>query len=52
MDHESAFMSALINYLFKKLGIKIEIIAPYNYHLCRQNMELSHKLSYSQNLTR
>ena len=27
----SAFMSSLMNYLFKKLSIKITIVAPYNH---------------------
>ena len=35
MDHNSAFMSTLINYLFRKLNIKIKTIAPYN-HQCLQ----------------
>ena len=30
MDQDSAFMSTLMNYLFRKLNIKIKIIAPYN----------------------
>ena len=32
MDQDSAFMSSLINYLFKKLHIKIKTVAPYNHH--------------------
>ena len=32
MDQDSAFMSTLMNYLFRKLNIKIKIIAPYNHH--------------------
>ena len=35
MDQDSAFMSSLINYLFKKFDIKIKIIALYN-HLSLQ----------------
>ena len=31
MDQESAFMSILMNYLFKRLNIKIKTIAPYNH---------------------
>ena len=31
MDQDSAFMSTLMNYLFRKLNIKIMTIAPYNY---------------------
>ena len=30
MDQDSAFMSSLMNYLFKKLDIKIKTVAPYN----------------------
>ena len=31
MDQESAFMSSLMNYLFKKWDIKIKTVAPYNH---------------------
>ena len=31
MDQESAFMSMLMNYLFKRLNIKIKTVAPYNH---------------------
>ena len=30
-DLDSAFMSLLMNYLFKRLGIKIKTVAPYNH---------------------
>ena len=33
MDHNSAFMSSLMNYLFKKLDIKLKTVAPYNHQL-------------------
>ena len=33
MDQDSAFMSSLMNYLFKKLDIKIKTVAPYNHQL-------------------
>ena len=33
MDLDSAFMSSLMSYLFKKLGIKIKTVAPYNHQL-------------------
>ena len=33
MDQASAFMSSLMNYLFKKLDIKIKTDAPYNHQL-------------------
>ena len=31
MDLDSAFMSSLMSYLFKRLGIKIKTVAPYNH---------------------
>ena len=31
MDLDSAFVPSLINYLFKRLGIKIKTVAPYNH---------------------
>ena len=31
MDQDSAFMSSLINYLFRKLGVKIKSVGPYNH---------------------
>ena len=31
MDQDSAFMSYLMNYLFKSLGIKIKTVGPYNH---------------------
>ena len=31
MDQDSAFMSSLMSYLFKKLGIKIRTVGPYNH---------------------
>ena len=33
MDQDSTFMSTLMNYLFKKLNIKIKTVAPYNHQL-------------------
>ena len=33
MDPGSAFMSSLMNYLFKKLDIRIKTVAPYNHQL-------------------
>ena len=38
MDQDSAFMSTLMNYLFRKLNIKIKIIAPYNH----QSLQAKH----------
>ena len=37
MDQDSAFMSTLMDYIFRKLNIKIMTIAPYNHQFCRQN---------------
>ena len=31
MDQDSTFMSSLMNYLFKRLNIKIKTVAPYNH---------------------
>ena len=31
-DQDSAFISSLMNYLFKKLDIKIKRIVPFNHH--------------------
>ena len=31
MDQDSAFMSSIMNYLFKKLDIKIKTLTPYNH---------------------
>ena len=33
MDQDSPFMSSLMNYLFKKLDIKMKTVAPYNHQL-------------------
>ena len=33
MDQDSAIMSVLINYLFKKLDIKMKTVTPYNHQL-------------------
>ena len=31
MDHDSAFLSSLMSYLFKKLGISVKTVGPYNH---------------------
>ena len=41
MDQTTAFMSSLINYLFKKFNIKIKTIAPYNH----QSLQAEHGIS-------
>ena len=33
MDQDSAFMPPLMNYVFKKLNIKMKTVAPYNHQL-------------------
>ena len=33
MDQDSTFMSSFMNYLFRKLHIKIKTVAPYNHQL-------------------
>ena len=38
MDQHSAFMSTLLNYLFKKLNIKIKSVAPYSH----QSLQAEH----------
>ena len=38
MDQDSAFMSTLMNYLFRKLNIKIMTVAPYNH----QSLQAEH----------
>ena len=49
MDHDSAFMSTLMNYLFRKLNIKIKTIAPYNH----QSLQAEHGIkSLSRILTK
>ena len=49
MDQDSALMSTLMNYLFKKLNIKIKTIAPYNH----QSLQAEHSIkSLSRILTK
>ena len=49
MDRDSAFMSSLINYLFKKLGIKVKTVGPYNH----QSLQAEHGIkSLSDILTK
>ena len=38
MDQDSTFMSTLMNHLFKRLGIKIKTVGPYNY----QSLQAEH----------
>ena len=49
MDHDSTFMSTLMNYLFRKLNIKMKTIAPYNH----QSLQAEHSIqSLSRILTK
>ena len=46
MDLDSAFMSLLKSYLFKKLGIKIKTVAPYNH----QSLQAEHGIKSLSNI--
>ena len=46
MDLDSAFMSLLMNYLFKRLGIKIKTVAPYNH----QSLQAEHSIKSLSNI--
>ena len=46
MDQDSAFMSSLMNYLFKKLGIKIKTLGPYNH----QSLQAEHGIKSLSNI--
>ena len=46
MDLDSVFMSSLMSYLFKKLGIKIKTVAPYNH----QSLQAEHGIKSLSNI--
>ena len=46
MDLDSAFMSLLMNYLFKRLGIKIKTVVPYNH----QSLQAEHGIKSLSNI--
>ena len=46
MDLDSAFMSSLMNYLFKRLGIKIKTVVPYNH----QSLQAEHGIKSLSNI--
>ena len=46
MDLDSAFMSSLMNYVFKRLGIKIKTLAPYNH----QSLQAEHGIKSLSNI--
>ena len=46
MDLDSVFMSLLMSYLFKKLGIKMKTVAPYNH----QSLQAEHGIKSLSNI--
>ena len=40
MDQDSAFMSSLMNYLFRKFEIRVKTVAPYNH----QSLQADHSI--------
>ena len=49
MDQDSAVMSSLMNYLFRKFGVKVKTVAPYNH----QSLHVEHGIkSLSSILTK
>ena len=46
MDLDSAFMSSLMNYLFKRLGIRIKTVVPYNH----QSLQAEHRIESLSNI--
>ena len=46
MDLNSVFMSTLMNYLFKKFGIKIKTVAPYSH----QSLQAKHRIKLLSNM--
>ena len=52
MDLDSVFMSSLMNYLFKTLGIKIKTVAPYHQSLQAEHIIKSLSNILTKHLTR
>ena len=46
MDQDSAFMSFLMNYLFKRFDIKIKTVVPYNH----QSLQAEHRVKSLSNI--
>ena len=46
MDQDSAFMSSLMSYLFKKLGIKVKTVGPYNH----KSLQAAHSIKSLSNI--
>ena len=40
MDQDSTFMSTLMNYIFKKLGVKIKTVGPYNHQSLQAELRI------------
>ena len=47
MDLDSAYMSSLMNYLFKRLGIRIKTVVPYNH----QSLQAEHGIKSFSNIS-
>ena len=48
VHQDSAFMSSLMNYLFKKLDIKIKMVVPYNH----QSLQVEHRIKSLSDILR
>ena len=46
MDQDSAFMSSLMNFLFKRFEIKVKMVAPYNH----QSLQVEHGIKSLSNI--
>ena len=46
MDQDSAFMSSLMNFLFKRFEIKVKTMAPYNH----QSLQVEHRIKSLSNI--
>ena len=46
MDQDSAFMSSLMNFLFKSLGIEIKMVGPYNH----KSLQAEHSIKSLSNI--
>ena len=46
MDQDSVFMSSLMNYLFRKLGVKIKTVGPYSH----QSSQAEHGIKSLSNI--
>ena len=46
MDQDSAFMSSLMSYLFKRLGVKVKTVGPYNH----KSLQAEHSIKSLSNI--